>query len=74
MLDGAAIVCAMYPLNILHPGLLLGKAHEWVDSKSLSNSSSQIFDDKNGDGEAGYLLNQLSFEPAFVLVDNFILR
>ena len=29
VLDGAAIVVAMFVLNAFHPGMLLGKAHTW---------------------------------------------
>ncbi|CDO77347.1 hypothetical protein BN946_scf184786.g8 [Trametes cinnabarina] len=31
VLDGAMIVLAMFTLNFFHPGLLLGKAHQWKD-------------------------------------------
>ncbi|RPD65158.1 RTA1-domain-containing protein [Lentinus tigrinus ALCF2SS1-7] len=43
VLDGAAIVCAMFTLNFFHPGFLLGKAHVWSSrSKTPSEADSEI--------------------------------
>ena len=56
MLDGAAIVVAMFVLNLFHPGALLGKSHRWVakpvsldtlradspDDKASNNKSTDI--------------------------------
>ena len=40
VLDGTMIVLAMFTLNILHPGLLLGRAYTW-SSREPSEADSE---------------------------------